>query len=200
MRHQHDGEAALATQLEQEVDHSPAWLPVEGPGRLVAEEDLRAIGQRARYRDPLAFAARELLDREVGAMRETDAIEEAGRRARVARPRRTLRPIIGSSTFSTAESVGIRLWSWKTKPISRRRAGGRDRRPGLLISVPPIASLPAVGRSSAPRRFKSVVLPEPDGPTTATRIAPFDLEAHAVERAHAAVFERAHQVAGLNRE
>ena len=72
----------------------------------------------------------------------------------------------GISTFSAALSTGIRLCIWKMNPIFSKRTRSIERR--SVTSMPPTDTVPAVGRSIAPMRLSSVVLPEPDGPVTAT--------------------------------
>ena len=74
------------------------------------------------------------------------------------------RPIIGTWTFSRAFSVGIRWWNWNTKPtVEALYCAGSGR---CLRSVPPTLIVPGQATSSAPTRLSSVLLPQPDGPTT----------------------------------
>ena len=54
---------AVGGQLVQEADHLAARLRVEVAGRLVGEDDQRALCQRAGDRDPLALAAGQLRGR-----------------------------------------------------------------------------------------------------------------------------------------
>ena len=49
---------------------------------------------------------------------------------------------------------------------ARNAASRRSSRPAM--SIPPMRTVPAVGRSSVPMMCRSVVLPDPDGPTIAT--------------------------------
>src|SRR2546428_686180 len=74
----------------------------------------------------------------------------------------------GSSTFSTAVNTGSRLYVWKTKPIRRERY-----RLFALSSIeasetPSMRTSPDVRSSRPEKQFRSVVLPQPDGPMIAT--------------------------------
>jgi len=73
----------------------------------------------------------------------------------------------GRRMFSSAVSIGSRLKNWKTKPMCRRRSFVRWLSLSEVISVPSMATVPAVGRSRPARMCMSVDLPEPDGPMTA---------------------------------
>ena len=74
----------------------------------------------------------------------------------------------GSSTFWNAVSTGIRLYIWKMKPTCRARQAVSLFADMWVISSPATVMLPEVGRSSPPRRLRSVVFPEPLGPMNAT--------------------------------
>ncbi|CAM5714284.1 hypothetical protein SGRIM128S_05251 [Streptomyces griseomycini] len=67
----------------------------------------------------------------------------------------------GSSTFAPTRIHGNRLrpYSWKTNAVPG--GGPSTLRPASVTS-------PAVGASSPPTHFSSVVLPQPDGPTRQT--------------------------------
>src|SRR5207245_11250224 len=58
---------------------------------------------------------------------------------------------------------------WNTKPTWAARQRERSPLERRSIRRPSTATVPAVGVSSAPIRFSSVVLPEPDGPMSATK-------------------------------
>ncbi len=70
--------------------------------------------------------------------------------------------------FWNAVRTGIRLYIWKTKPTWRALQAVSLWAERAVISSPDTATLPVVGRSSPPSRFRSVVLPEPEGPMKAT--------------------------------
>src|SRR6059036_3692373 len=74
----------------------------------------------------------------------------------------------GSSTFSSAVSVGTRLKNWKMKPTFARRYLTRSPSAKSTRLEPSTSIRPAVGRSIPPMRLSSVVFPHPDGPWTAT--------------------------------
>ena len=75
----------------------------------------------------------------------------------------------GSSTFSSAESTGIRLNDWKMKPMWAVRHLARAR--SLMARKFSFGTRmsPLVARSMAAMRWSSVVLPLPDGPINATK-------------------------------
>ena len=56
----HEREAELLPERLDQVEHALAGVRVEVPGRLVAEQQLRALGERAGERDALGLTAREL--------------------------------------------------------------------------------------------------------------------------------------------
>ena len=58
--------------------------------------------------------------------------------------------------------------SMSIKPMFLRRNTVSLRSSMAKMSLPSISTLPVVGVSSAPIMFSSVLLPEPDSPTTAT--------------------------------
>ena len=63
-------------QLLQQLEHAGARVGVEMAGRLVAEEESRRLDERARDRDALRFAPRELARKLVEPFRETDQGEQ----------------------------------------------------------------------------------------------------------------------------
>src|SRR5690348_3812937 len=60
VRHEHEGGAALGLAREHQVDDLAAGRLVEISGWLVGDQDRRTRGERARQRDALLLAAREL--------------------------------------------------------------------------------------------------------------------------------------------
>ena len=66
-----------------------------------------------------------------------------------------------NSTFSRAFIIGISATDWNTKPILLRRSRVRSSSDMRATSCPSNSTSPAVGRSSALKMFRSVVLPEP---------------------------------------
>src|SRR5690606_19640573 len=74
----------------------------------------------------------------------------------------------GTSTLSNRLRSGIRLKPWKMKPIFWLRRRERASSPRWLTSWPSSRYWPLVKVSSSPAMLRKVVLPEPDGPVTAT--------------------------------
>ncbi len=70
--------------------------------------------------------------------------------------------------FSRAVRNGTRLNDWNTKPTERARKRVRCRLLRLVTTVSPMLTSPSVGVSRPPIIDKRVVLPDPDGPTSAT--------------------------------
>ena len=94
VRDEQVGEPAVALQILQQVDHLRLHRDVERRHRLVADDEARLDGERARDADALALAAGELVRiarRVLGA--QADFLEQLAARAR--RPRR-LRRACGS--------------------------------------------------------------------------------------------------------
>ena len=103
----HHGQAGGSHELRQGVEHVLGGARVEVSGRLVGEQDARRIGDRARDRDPLLLAARELCRPMVEPLLQPE-IAEAGRSRAVRLARDSPRIICGSITFSIAENSGSR--------------------------------------------------------------------------------------------
>ena len=59
-------------------------------------------------------------------------------------------------------------YCWNTNPIKAARSPASSRSDRPATSRPVTRTVPAVARSSVPARCSRVVLPEPDGPSTAT--------------------------------
>ncbi len=105
-------EPELALERVDQVEHALAGVGVEMPGRLVAEEQLRLLGERARDRDALRLAAGQLGRQVVELRAETDQLEQrrgASRRVGLAAASRAAK-----ATFSNAVKCGSRFAPWKT--------------------------------------------------------------------------------------
>src|SRR5262245_34270255 len=74
--HEQQRRAGVAIELDEQVDDGTAVLGVEASGRLVGEQDLGPVGERARDRNALLFTARELRRIVVGAVAESNALEK----------------------------------------------------------------------------------------------------------------------------
>ena len=94
-----------------------AIVRVEVAGRLVGPHDRGLGDEGAGDGDALLLTAGQLVRTVLRAVAEPDAIEHRRCAARV--PRSISIPLSssGSSTFSTADSTGIRLKLWKMKPM-----------------------------------------------------------------------------------
>ena len=102
-------QAALDVQPSHQRGDLLGRLAVEVAGRLVGPHDRGVVDERAGDRDALALAAGQLVRDVAGAVGEPDEPEGIQRAlARLAR-RRPARSSSGNSTFSTADSTGIRL-------------------------------------------------------------------------------------------
>src|SRR4051812_22488410 len=72
--------------------------------------------------------------------------------------------------FCVTVSEGIRLNAWKTNPIRSRLRIVSRRSLSPASSVSPSATVPDVGRSSPAATWRSVLLPDPDGPMMAVKV------------------------------
>ena len=145
------------------------WRPlarVEVAGRLVGQHDRRVVGERARERDALLLAARQLRRIVMRAAGQADLFEQllGPRAATSATPAIS----IGTATFSYAVSDGIRWKNWKTKPIFSPRSLASASSSSRVMSTPSMSTEPDVGASRPAISPSSVDLPLPDGPTIAT--------------------------------
>ena len=126
-----DGEAELALQLGEELEHARLHRDVERRGRLVGDQQLGLERERAGEARALALAAGELVRvavaERLGQLHRLEQLVDPrprGLRRRAARPCTTS----GSATHSAMVSSGLKLdaGSWKTKPIRSRT--GRNAR------------------------------------------------------------------------
>src|SRR5215213_13995 len=163
---QHDGLTVLV-QLVQQVDDLGGHLGVEVAGRLIGPHDRRPRRQRPGHRDPLLLAAGQLIGPVPGAVTEPNPLQHLDRA-----PPRLLGShppsSSGSSTFSAAVNTGIRLNAWKMNPIEVARWVVRSASDIANRSWPATSTRPPSMSSSPDRQFNKVVLPDPDGPITAT--------------------------------
>ena len=129
---------------------SMIWRPVvavQVSGRLVGEQERRIVGERARDRDALLLAARELR-RIVMARGRRARLRRAARR-RAARRCFTPAISIGTSTFSSAVSEGSRWKNWNTKPMRWPRSRASASSSSAVMSTPSSDHM-AVGRRIQP--------------------------------------------------
>ena len=189
----------LVDGVAQQREHLAAGARVQRAGRLVGEHDLRLGDERARDRDALLLAARQLRGPVARPVAEADAAR--ARRATAGAARRRPASRDGSATFCSAVSAPSRLNDWKTKPmLLAAQAGERLLARGRRARGRRGARGPPVGRSSPAANCSSVDLPEPDGPMTAVNVPRRERQRDAVERAHGAVAapEDAHDVVELD--
>ena len=98
--------------------------------------------------------------------RPTRSSAAAARRRRPARGT----PAYSSPSATLASTVwcSARKNCWNTKPIRAARSADTCRSVIRATSSPVTRTVPLLGRSRVPIRCSSVLLPDPDGPTTAT--------------------------------
>ena len=149
------------------VLHRALGFAVERRRRFVEDQDRRVLVDRARDRQPLALAARQLAA--VVADLAVDALAAATRRSRAgwrrAAPRARARVSIGTPSATLAATVSLNsTTSWLTSAncgaarATSHRAAARRRG----------AARPRVGSMKRGSRLTSDDLPAPDGPTSAT--------------------------------
>ncbi len=80
MRRHHHGEAVVARQRGDALQHQRLILEIERRGRLVEHENIGLGDERARENDELALAAGERVERALGVSRHAEAIERRQRR------------------------------------------------------------------------------------------------------------------------
>ena len=82
VRHDDERDAELLLQVHELELRVLAQLLVERAERLIEQQQLRSLHERARERDALALAARQLMGLALGELRQLDEIQHVGRRAR----------------------------------------------------------------------------------------------------------------------
>ena len=176
-----DGRAGVARQHLQVVLHHHPGLRVERAERLVHQDHVGAIHQRAGDRAALLHAAGQLAGKILLEAGEADRPRAPRRRAARRSAAATPRSSSGSSTFSASVFHGNSCACCGTKPTSRLTA---------LMVWPRWRTTPRVGASNPAAICSSVLLPQPLGPITATNFPLSDLEADAVDHADAAICSR----------
>ena len=154
-------------ELFQQGQDRRAGGRVQVAGRLVGQHHRRR-GPRSPGRSPPAAARRPTAG---SAGRRPGAPARPGparqRPAGAARPRRTPAYSSPSATLSSTLWCSARKNCWNTNPIRVARSADSSRSVIRATSRPVTRTVPLVGRSRVPIRCSSVVLPDPDGPTTA---------------------------------
>ena len=165
-----DRDAQLPLQLGEQVEDLRLHRDVEGRDGLVGDDQLGVEGERGRDAHPLALAARQLVRAPVGEpcvagpTRSSSSPTRASRSAAVPMRRRpAARGRCGPPPARVERAVRVledRLHA------SAEALAGPCRARGDVLAVEHDAT---GGRASSPRMQRaSVVLPEPDSPTTAT--------------------------------
>ncbi len=139
-----------------------AHLRVECGERLVEQQHARLDRERARERDALLHAARELVRIALAGVPEPDELEQLSDPLAPVGLRLADRIRSPYSTFCSAVMFGKRLYAWKTMPMSRLFGGVRVR------SFPSTTICPESGWSKPATRRSAVVLPQPLGPSSET--------------------------------
>ena len=129
VRHDDEGHAELLLQIDQLELRVLAQLLVERAERLVEQQQLRTLHQRARERDALALAAGQLVRlalRELRQLHEIEHVGDARRRSRAFGRPSCFRP---NATFCSTRHVReqrVRLEHHVDRPLVRRDAGHVD--------------------------------------------------------------------------
>ena len=188
----------LLLQLRHQVQDPDPDRDVEHARRLVGEDDLRLDRERARDRDALALAARELvriLRRDLVGRDEPDALEQLvdALRRRASRGTtlwmrsgRSMWWRIGLDRVQRAERVledDLHL-----RAVVQDVAAGRAR---VETSPPSKRTLPSLGSISRARSRATVLLPLPLSPTSAVTVPGTQLERDVVDRVQARAMQRA---------
>ena len=173
VRHEHQRRLARAVDVEQQLDDLVAGGAVEIAGRLVGEQDRRIVRQRARDRDALLLAAREL-------RRIVMAALGRARPPRAA-PSRAPRGLRHAGDLHRHQDVLERGQRRQQVEELEDEADARAAQPRQRVLVErgdvdavDARCCPVDGASRPAIRPSSVDLPLPDGPVIATTRAALD--------------------------
>ena len=176
------GRAGLADQGGDLHPHPLAQVGVQVGQRLVAQDQPGVRDQRAGERDPLLLPAGQLVrvpPREVG---EPDPRRASPPPAPGTRPGGRRRRRSANATLS-ARSGAARARSpgtpWTGRAARAARASARRRPPASRCEIEPLSI-----RSMPARQRSSVVLPDPDGPSSTRNGPGRDVERHRLQRGH----------------
>ena len=162
VRDEQVGEAVLALQVAQQPEHLACDRHVERGRRLVADDQARPRRDRARDRDALLLAARELLRVALGELRasptavsrRTPSARRRGARAAAGRSRAARRRCRGRAPASRATSAGPGRPTWMSARWRRK-----SRRDSRVIAVPPSRIAPASGSTRRSRLARASTSP-----------------------------------------
>ena len=164
------GEPEALLQVHQQVDHLRLDRYVERRHRLVADDQPRLDGERARDADPLPLAAGELVRIALGVLRRQadqaeqlgDAIAAPAGRETVQRQR--LADGLRDRHARIERRVRVLEDDLQRAPLRAHRARRRAR----TAPAPSKRTLPAVGSIRRSSSRPVVDLPQPDSPTSAS--------------------------------
>ena len=163
-----DHRHAARRELADDVEHLGDELGVERGRDLVEQQEVRLHRERPHDRHPLLLAAREAVRVVAPALSaRPNRVEQSRSPSRSASARGSRRTLRGASvTLSSTRMCGNRLNAWNTIPIRRRMRSTFT--PLAVISSPSIRIRPASIGSSRLMQRRSVDLPLPEAPMSAT--------------------------------
>ena len=170
MGHGDDAGVLLGGELAQQVHDDARALAVQRGGRFVGEDDARAVGQRPGDGHALRLAARQQRRHGAGAVADLQIVQQflrAGLRLcpALARQMQHQRDVVGGIE-ERQQVVGLEDEADLVEPqaaqVAAQPVAVEDRVRHPAQTCPPDGSM------MQPMMFSSVVLPEPDGPSSAT--------------------------------
>ena len=183
VRHVDEGDAEFLLQALELDLHFLAQLEVERAQRLIEQQHLRMIDERARQRHALSLPAGELRRPALTQRFELHQLEHLARQslALVARDTAHARTVRDVLQHGHVREQRVVLEDRVDVAVVGRHVGH-------IRAVE--QHLATIGWSKPATRRRQVVLPEPDGPEHGEELARLDGERHVVDRAHVAVDAR----------
>ena len=158
VRDEQDRDVEAGEQLVELRADRGLRVRVERGERLVEEQDLRVARERPRERDTLALAAGELM--------RPGALEVGDPEPLEVLVRRVLARVLDVLPHGHVREEGVLLEDEPDPPALR--CGARRRRSASKKTSSSTAMRPDSGRTSPATARRTVVLPAPDGPTSAS--------------------------------
>ncbi len=157
--------AAFSSSSRPRMDWPVAWsrLPVGSSASTIAGDPASARAMATRCRSPPDSCVGRDLSLWPSPTRSS-AAAASWRRSAAGYPAYSR----ASATLANALWCSARKNCWNTNPMLAARSPASCRSSSPATSRPVTRTRPADGRSRVPARCSSVVLPDPDGPTTAT--------------------------------
>src|SRR5207245_635391 len=152
--HEQPRDVALVAHLGQQRQHFAAAPGVEVAGRLVSQQQARLVHERARDRDALALAHRQLLGSVVDAVAETDAFQPGQRKAARLNDTPSTARIVSApaSKCLTTWRSSSELTAWRAPtPLASGLEGSRPSRAPPSSRARRRRSTSARSRPAAPR-------------------------------------------------